>query len=440
MSTIRNLIDRHRFAAVWGGELVSLVGSTAAAVVISLVVYERTHSVTLLSLVVAARFATSIYLAPIAGAIADHFARRKVIVSCDALLALCSFGLAVLAADEAIPIGGVVVLVALSGAVGAGLSVSLSASVRQLRSEADLTRVNGVTSLLETLPVLVGPVLGALLYSVADPSWVFAIDAMTFIVAGVLVLSVRGWQKSAPEPPAGKRRLRPFGGALVGLRWIWERPEYRRLQLTFSAVNFCNGFGAALVTAYVLSAATTRPEWNLAFYNVMSSVGLLVGSLVVVALAGRASRPVLIAGAVMVGAVIGRLGLGVVAAPVMWGVTGLIRNASAQTTNAPLTAIWQERVPETLQGTVFGARRLLGQGPYPIAVILGGLAVDRLPRLDAGSLAAQLIPRLAGPTGSMTLMLIVLAVGESLLGLRLLRSAVLRDASKDANEQGSARV
>src|SRR5690625_6240980 len=47
----------------------------------------------------------------------------------------------------------ILILIAASGAVNACLTVTLAASVRQIRKEADLTRVNGLTSLIENLPV-----------------------------------------------------------------------------------------------------------------------------------------------------------------------------------------------------------------------------------------------------------------------------------------------
>jgi DHA3 family macrolide efflux protein-like MFS transporter len=39
---------------------------------------------------------------------------------------------------------------------------------------------------------------------------------------------------------------------------------------------------------------------------------------------------------------------------------------------APLTAVWQERTPPERQGAILGAKKLLGQGLYPPAVLLGG--------------------------------------------------------------------
>src|SRR5699024_10260024 len=67
---------------------------------------------------------------------------------------------------------------------------------------------------------------------------------------------------------------------------------------------------------------------------------------------------------------------GLVAALPVWLVGSAARSGGAQLFNGPATAIWQEQVERHRQGSVFGARRLLGQGPYPLAVLLGGALGD----------------------------------------------------------------
>jgi DHA3 family macrolide efflux protein-like MFS transporter len=410
-------MGRRAFALLWSGQVVSLTGSGAATFALSTAVYAATGQAAALALVLAAKFVTSIYLAPLAGAVADHFPRRGVIITCDVALACCALVLAALATSLTPGvIGAIIAVVALSGLVDAALSVSLSASVRQLRGEADLTKVNGMVSFVENLPAFAGPVLGAAVYSFASPSLVFLFDAVSFTVAACLALAAR-WD-SAPAGP--KRPLRPFAGAAAGVRYVLRDRRFRRLQLSFAWNNFFNGMGAAVLTAFVLTAAE-NPEWNLALYTIASSAGLLLGASAVVLLAGRVPRRFLIGGGVLAGGLVGRVALVATALPWAWAVSGCARNIAVQMTNAPLTAIWQERVPPERQGTVFGARRLLGQGPYPVAVLLGGLLTDHL--VSAATL------------------LLLLGVAEIVVGLALLAGravAELSEAPAETPAQASA--
>ncbi|GAA2634980.1 MFS transporter [Paractinoplanes durhamensis] len=412
------------FAILWGGQLLSLLGSGAASVSLSLAVYAATHSATRLALVVAAATLSSIYFAPLAGAVSDHFSRRRTMIWSNSLLSVVSAGLAgvtALGVSAHFPV--IVGLVFLAGLLSASLSVSLAASVRQIRAEADLTRVNGLTSFLENIPTFAGPVLGAALYAVASPSVVYGIDALTFGLSAICCTVVR-WEAAGPATgPATGKKFRPFAGAAAGLRLIFADRSFRFLQLTFSGLALFNGLGYAVVTAYILGSSTVaaRP-WNLSLYTTAGAAGLLLGSAVILAVGGRAGRRGLIVAGVAAGALFGRIGLALSTIPALWAASGVVRNLSTQLTNAPLTAIWQERIPPSVQGSVFGARRLLGQGPYPIAVLAGGYLADRLfqPGSALVEAASRVVPRFGEPGGGYGLLIAAAALGELMLVVALL--------------------
>ncbi|MFB9909416.1 MFS transporter [Allokutzneria oryzae] len=397
------------FAVLWGGQLLSLAGSSAASFALGLTVYAETGSTAALALITAVSTLGSIYLAPVCGAVADHMSRRTAALVGNlgaGAVALLLAWVAALGAGRHLPV--VLCLVLAGSLLAAMLSVTLAASVRELRGEADLTRVNGITSFLEGIPTFSGPLLGALVHSQFTPSLVFLLDGLTFFACAAAVAAVR-WQG---RPRATGRPLRPFAGAAGGVRRILADPGFRQLQLTFAGVNFLNGLSVASATAFVVAASSAgAASWNLAAVGVAAAAGLLLGSTVVVVLARRVPRQGLIGGAVMGAGLLGRIGLAATTAPVVWFAASAARSACAQVANAPLTAIWQERVPSDIQATVFGARRLLGQGPYPLAVLLGGVLADAV--------------------GSAGLMVFT-GVGELLLGAFLLASSRVRELSRSA--------
>ena len=106
------------------------------------------------------------------------------------------------------------------------------------------------------------------------------------------------------------------------------------------------------------------------------------------------------------GAVLGRLVVPLVLGSfLLVAVVSFVRNVCTQWVNTPLTALWQERIPRDMQASVFGARRFLGQGAYPLALLLGGWWAG------AGDLSA---------------LFIACAVAELLTAGYLWRSRVLR--------------
>lgn len=421
------------FTLVWGGHLISLLGSSAASFALSLLVFQGTGQVSFLALVLGIHYFTSIYLAPVMGAVADYFPRRSLILICNLALGLIALVLAVVvinSIDQRIFL--ILILIAASGAVNACLTVTLAASVRQIRKEADLTRVNGLTSLIENLPVFAGPLLGAIVYTVASPSVIFLVDGITFFASAALVLLVV-WE----DKVEGSRSFRPFAGALSGIKWILARRDFRFLQINFAVNNFLVGLGTSVLTAYVVtSSSEADAQWNLALVSVSSAAGLLLGSGLVIIGANIINRRWLIGGGILVGSLLGRVLLALSISPFLWAVCSAVRNIGVQCTNAPLTAIWQERTPTSEQGSVFGARRLLGQGPFPLAVISGGLLADTIFTHDSSffGLAKDMFPRFSEAGGPLALMIFCIALLEVFVGVTLLVSRSVKKLSLTPGE------
>ncbi|NJQ05430.1 MFS transporter [Streptomyces lonarensis] len=419
------------FGVLWGGQLVSLLGSSAAAFCLALTVYTETGDASALALIVGASTLGSIYLAPVAGAVSDHFTRRQVVCVGNVTLSLLSLLLAWQVwrfTDEGdAEYWTILLLVFLAGVVKAALSTTLAATVRQLRAERDLSRVNGFTSLIETIPTVSGPVIGAALHTVVTPAAVFAFEAVTFAAAGAMAAAVR-WPSVGRES-GRNRRLRPFAGALRGFRFILGHSGFRRLQAAYAGVNLFAGLATAVVTVYVVSSSTAgTEERNLAAFTVAGPVGLLLGAIAMLTLGDRGSRFAAVVTAIAAGALLGRLGLALTAVPLLWFLAQLLNQACVQISNAHATAVWQERTPTDIQATVFGARRLLGQGLFPPAVVLGGFLADRGFQ-DHGRLAeaaGTLVPRLAEDGGGAGLLLACCALGQAALALLLACSARVR--------------
>lgn len=423
---IRQGAGNRAFALLWGGQLVSLLGSTAASFALGLIAYSETGSVSALALITGVSTFGAVYLAPLCGALADHFERRTTALFCNLALGAVAAALAWIVqagAGEWMPL--VLALVFVSALLNTGLSVTLAASVRELRSEADLTRINGITSLLENGPTVAGPLLGAAIYALLAPGLIFLLDSATFLLCALAVVFVR-WP---PRPDTGPRRLRPFAGAASGLAYIWRQRDLLAVQLFFSGINLFNGLAIAATTAFVVAASREGMDaWNLAAVNVSGAVGVLLGSALVFVLATRVSRRWLVAGAVIAAPLFGRLMLVVTAVPVVWALAYGLRNAAVQTNNAPLTAIWQERVPQEIQATVFGARRLLGHGFYPLAVVTGGLLGDHLlsgSAVVSGALGAVGLDH-AGVDPGIVALILIGGLGELALALAVTASGALR--------------
>src|SRR5258707_9312350 len=93
MSQIQPSQSWRVFTIVWGGQLVSLVGSGLTSFVLGLWVLQRTQSVTQFALILVSGTLPRIFLSPLAGVLVDRWDRRWVMLLSDVAAGVC--GLAV---------------------------------------------------------------------------------------------------------------------------------------------------------------------------------------------------------------------------------------------------------------------------------------------------------------------------------------------------------
>lgn len=255
----REVLAVAEFRALWAAELLSVAGDQLARVGLSVLVFAGTGSAGLTALTYALTFLPALVGGVLLGGLADRFPRRELMVVVDLLRA----GVAGLMAIPGLPLPvllGLVVLLTLGGAPFKAAQQALLPTI--LRAEGAEDRyVAGLA--LRTVTGQAAQVAGFLgggaLLVVLDPHLALGANALTFLVAAVVVRvgvaarpAARGGPGTGRGPSAARliwqdRRLR----GLVGLSWlvgVFTVPE--ALAAPYAAV-----LGAGVAAVGVLMAA-----------------------------------------------------------------------------------------------------------------------------------------------------------------------------------------
>jgi MFS family permease len=200
---------RHRtFRVVFFGAFASNIGTWMQNVVLGAYAYELTHSSVFVGVVTLAQLGPSLLLASIGGLVADVVDRRRllILVSVEQLV----FSL-VLAAIVAQPDPSHAAIIATVVAIGIGQSMfapAYSAVLPALVGHEDLGGAISLNSAQMNGSRVIGPAIGGLLFVNFGPSWVFAINAVTylFVIAALLMVRLPGVEVDH-SGPQGMRRL-----------------------------------------------------------------------------------------------------------------------------------------------------------------------------------------------------------------------------------------
>jgi MFS family permease len=280
------------FRAIWIANLFSNLGATIQAVGAAWLMTSLTDSHQLIGLVQASATAPIMLFGMIAGAIADNFDRRRVMLAAQIGMLTTSAVLATLTyAGLITPI----LLLAFTLTVGIGTALNSpawQASVRQQVERRELPQAIALNSIAFNIARSVGPALGGLLISIWDVSLAFAINACSYFA---LIFVLLRWH---PDP----RKVSPrpiFPAIAIGLRYCAGSSSLRRILLRGLVV----GFGLAGYQALLPVVVRDRLNGSEVEFGMM--LGMFgVGSIVAAPFIGQVRRRLKLEGIVALGALI----------------------------------------------------------------------------------------------------------------------------------------
>jgi len=253
--------------AVLAGQVVSIGGTSLAAVALTVVVFERTASPLLASLTFALGFLPYMLGGLLAGVV-DRIRPRRLVTSCDAASA-------VLAAAMAWPGIPVPLLLALLLTVGSLSSVSGGARAALVRASVADDAYVPARSLLRIAgqcAQIGGNAAGGALLLALTPSGTLLLNAMSFAFSAATVRLVADYPNTREPSPTPLLR-----DALHGARAIFGRRELRRLLLVGWLAPMFMVAPEALAAPYV--AAQHGSASQVGWWLIALPIGVIAGDL-----------------------------------------------------------------------------------------------------------------------------------------------------------------
>lgn len=214
------------------GQLLSAIGVQMTAIAYPLLVLAETHSAAKAGIVGFARVVPYPVCGLLAGAAADRWNRKALMIGSDAVRAL-----AVVALAATIAVGSVEfwLIVAVSLVDGAGSSFFAAAQAGALRSVVPAKQMPAAIATVtgrQSVVLVAGPPVGGALFTVgrAVP---FVVDAVSYAFSTVSLLLMR--TPFQEERERSGTRLR--SEITEGLRWLWDHSFLRTCALLFGVGN-----------------------------------------------------------------------------------------------------------------------------------------------------------------------------------------------------------
>jgi MFS family permease len=265
---------------LWTGQLISMTGRQITLVAVAYQVYVLTGSTLAVGMLGLVQAVPLIVAGLYAGALADRFDRKLVMLASLGVLGLTSLGLALGAASGRPPLWFIYAVTAISAGVSTAEHAARSATVPRLVGPRRLPAALSLTQVLFQFALVAGPSAAGVVIAAAGLRWAYAIDVACFATALVCVLMLH----PLPPTPEGRAVVIGWRAPAEALAYARQNPVLLSLfAVDLNAMVF--GMPRALFPALAVHYFGVGPQ-GLGLLYAAPGAGALVGSL----LSGWVSR------------------------------------------------------------------------------------------------------------------------------------------------------
>ena len=414
------------FYKLWLGELISNIGSGMTAFALSVYIYEKTGSVSYVSLITLLSFMPSIILSPIGGLLADRYDRRLLMIIGDLFsgLGLVYILWSIQAGEKSIV--PIFIGITFSSIFTSLLEPSYRATLTDILEEENYAKASGLIQAAGSAKYLISPVIAGIVLSVADIRVILLLDIMTFITTCLMIFLVR---KSINSEMKNYKKD-SFKGLLEGLFIIKGNRGVYSLVIIMFFVCFFMGFIQILIRPMILATSSVKTAGMM---ESLCAVGLLIGSLWI-GIAGikKNYSKILAVACFFCGIFMSMTGVNENLAII--GISTFLFFSTLPFMNSCADVLVRVSIPNELQGRVWGLISLITQMGTVAAYIISGVMADYVfePMFNKNGILVENIGKIIG-TGKgrgIGFMLILSGMGMLIMAIVIWKNREIREVSE----------
>ncbi len=331
--------------------------------------------------------APSVIMGPFTGVLADRFDRRKIMIAMDSTRAVIAVVLGYLVMQDQAPLWSLYLGTGLLAVCSAMYFPTGAAMFPNLVEDSQLLKANSLNSLLSSLAMIIGPVIGGILFGLVGTEGAFAVNGTTFIFSAVCEVFI-----VAPRLVRhAEVKMQDFKSNLIeGFKFVYRTKALLAMLLFGLVVNFfffpVQDVIQPVIVKNIINLGAEDYGRIIAFFP----GGLLISTLLIQILPQPKKKYKFMLWSMFSQS----MGLILIALPILptfissiaperyfylyCGIT-LIRGLAFGFTNVPMAVVNQKLIPDEFRGRVYALQGTFYQGLMPISMGMAGFMVDAVP-------------------------------------------------------------
>ena len=362
-----------KFLLLWAGELISSVGGGLTAFGLGVYIFRQTGSAASMAIITLLGFLPTLLLSVPAGALADRYDRRLLMMLGDGCSALGVIYILICMLKGNASITQIGIGVFVSACFSALLEPSFRATITDLLTKEEFSRASGLVSLAGSARYLLSPVIAGFLLSISDVKLLLIIDICTFFLTVTSTAVVR----RGIEAKKIEKKEPLLQSMKEGWHILCAKKGVITLVVISSVITLFMGVFQILAEPLILSFADAT---TLGVAETLCACGMLVSG-VLLGIKGLKGNYVRTLGMALIFAGAAMLGFGLTENIFVICVFGFLFFAALPFANNCLDYLVRTSIPDDAQGRVWGLIGFISQLGYVFAYGLSGTAADVLGKL-----------------------------------------------------------
>ncbi|MEK4578746.1 MULTISPECIES: MFS transporter [Bacillus] len=369
---------------------VSISGSTIYSFALGLYVLQITGSALNFAITLILGTIPMIVMNPFAGVIADKVDKKKLVICMDLLSGCLLITVYILSSYYGLNLFIIYTTTFLMTVFTTFFGIGLEAAKPNIVSKERLMSINSISKIIDSVSLILGPMLGGIVFAVFDIKIFIIINGISFILSGISILFIhfKLFEFNINEE-CPKRRINFIKDIKEGFSYLIEKESLKNTFRILISLNFFLGFAVTVPLPYIINTVLNLSSKQFGIIQGTFPVGMIIGAILVKKITNRFSYSYLLK----------KLSSMLAVFMIISGIPVLFKSFEVNDfvyvitycvvmfflgliialIDIPLIYFMQKEIPDEYRGRVLSIGLSIGKMMQPIALALSGLLLNYIP-------------------------------------------------------------
>ncbi|MFK4289660.1 putative MFS family arabinose efflux permease [Bacillus sp. RC240] len=369
---------------------VSISGSSIYSFALGLYVLQITGSALNFAITLILGTIPMIVMNPFAGVIADKVDKKKLVICMDLLSGCLLITVYILSSYYGLNLFIIYTTTFLMTVFTTFFGIGLEAAKPNIVSKERLMSINSISKIIDSVSLILGPMLGGIVFAVLDIKTFIIINGISFILSGISILFIhfKLFEYNINDG-CSKREINFIKDIKEGFSYLIEKESLKNTFSILTSLNFFLGFAVTVPLPYIINTVLNLSSKQFGMIQGTFPVGMIIGAILVKKITNRFSYSYLLK----------KLSSMLAVFMIISGIPVLFKSFEVNDfvyvitycvvmfflgliialIDIPLIYFTQKEIPDEYRGRVLSIGLSIGKMMQPIALALSGLLLNYIP-------------------------------------------------------------